>query len=54
MSSYSFVKDAQRPPDGHSDCAKCTGSACNTCTKSVPFTPAHDANACGYSVLVNG
>jgi len=41
-------------PDGMSDCAKCVGDQCNTCTKSMPFSKAYDPEACGYSNVVNG
>ena len=40
---------AQGIPDGLSDCRRCSGPQCAGC-KSVPFTPAHDAAACGYTV----
>lgn len=55
MSSYSFMDNpnSQAPPDGLSDCAKCVGSACSNC-RSVPYTKAHDPNACGYSMSENG
>ena len=50
LSSYTFMANgAQGIPDGLSDCSRCTGSQCTGC-KSVPFTPAHDPSACGYTV----
>ena len=50
LSSYSFKNgnNIQSIPDGKSDCAKCVGSACNSCTKSMPYSPAFDANSSGY------
>ena len=57
MSSYSFVdsKNAQGPPDGSSDCSRCVGSLCGTCTKSVPYTPAYDANVTiNINILLKG
>jgi len=52
MSSYSFMDNpnSQAPPDGHSDCKKCKGSACTGCTKSVSYKKAHDPNVCGYTM----
>ena len=53
LSSYTFVesKNAFGFPDGHSDCKNCVGNFCQQqCTKSVPYSPAHDPNSCGYSV----
>lgn len=56
LSSYTFLDSIQAygPPDGLSDCAKCTtnSTACK-CTKSVKYTPAFDASSCGYSVYDN-
>ena len=50
LSSYTFMSNgAQGIPDGLSDCRRCSGPQCAGC-KSVPFTPAHDASACGYTV----
>jgi len=49
LSSYSFMSNgAMGPPDGKSDCSKCVGSQCNSCTKSMPFSQAYDSNSCGY------
>jgi alpha-amylase len=39
---------AQGFPDGLSDCKNCTGDQCNSCTKSVPYQKAYDADSCGY------
>lgn len=41
-------------PDGKSDCSKCVGSVCNSCSKSMPFSKAHDPNVCGYTCVENG
>eukprot|EP00357_Protocruzia_adherens_P026188 CAMPEP_0114992454 /NCGR_PEP_ID=MMETSP0216-20121206/11954_1 /TAXON_ID=223996 /ORGANISM="Protocruzia adherens, Strain Boccale" /LENGTH=651 /DNA_ID=CAMNT_0002355929 /DNA_START=44 /DNA_END=1999 /DNA_ORIENTATION=- len=50
LSSYSFMNNgAQGIPDGFSDCSKCVGAQCNSCTKSVPFSQAHNPNVCGYT-----
>jgi alpha-amylase len=52
LSSYTFMDNgAMGPPDGLSDCSRCNGTAeqCAGC-KSVPYTPAHDPNVCGYTV----
>jgi alpha-amylase len=50
LSSYTFMSNgAQGIPDGLSDCSRCAGPQCSGC-KSVPFTPAFDADACGYTV----
>jgi alpha-amylase len=55
LSSYSFMNNGGMGiPDGKSDCSKCVGSSCNSCSKSVPFSPAFDANSCGYSCVQNG
>jgi alpha-amylase len=52
LSSYSFMDNgAAGFPDGLSDCAGYTGTA--SCI-SMAKAPAFDANACGYSVVVNG
>ncbi|KAJ7277474.1 glycoside hydrolase superfamily [Mycena rebaudengoi] len=52
LSSYSFMNNgAAGFPDGFSDCAGYTGtSSCISMAKAQAF----DANACGYSVVVNG
>jgi alpha-amylase len=55
LSSYSFMNNgASGIPDGYSDCAKCTGSACNSCSKSMKYTPAFNADSCGYDCSSNG
>ncbi|KAF7362568.1 Alpha-amylase [Mycena venus] len=52
LSSYSFMDNgAAGFPDGLSDCSGYTGTA--SCI-SMAKAPAFDANACGYSVVVNG
>ena len=53
LSSYTFRENvgAYGPPDGNSDCSKCLSETCTkACTKSMPFSAAHDPNACGYTV----
>jgi alpha-amylase len=55
LSSYTFMNNgAAGPPDGKSDCAKCTGAQCTSCSKSMKYSKAHDANVCGYTCSVNG
>ena len=55
LSSYTFMNNgAMGIPDGKSDCAKCVGSYCNSCSKSMPYSKAHDPNACGYTCVQNG
>lgn len=55
LSSYTFMNNgAAGIPDGKSDCSKCVGAMCGGCTKSMPYSKAFDANACGYTCLVNG
>ena len=39
---------AQGIPDGFSDCARCKGDQCDSCSKSMPFAQAFDADSCGY------
>jgi alpha-amylase len=49
--SQFYFNIAQQPygfPDGQSDCAKCQGPWCATCTGSMPFWPAYNASAVGY------
>jgi hypothetical protein len=41
-------------PDGSSDCANCKGDQCNSCTKSMKYTKAYDANSCGYDTGDSG
>jgi len=41
-------------PDGKSDCAKCVGDQCKSCSKSMPFSQAFKADSCGYDCLANG
>lgn len=41
LSSYSFMDSgAQGFPDGLSDCKRCVGDQCGSCTLSVPFAQA--------------
>jgi len=55
LSSYTFMNNgAMGIPDGKSDCAKCVGVQCNSCSKSMPYSKAHDANVCGYTCVENG
>jgi len=55
LSSYTFMNDgAMGIPDGRSDCTKCVGAQCNSCSKSMPFSKAHDPDVCGYTCEVNG
>ena len=41
-------------PDGLSDCSRCKGDHCGDCHKSMPYSKAHDPDACGYTCEVNG
>ena len=55
LSSYTFMNNgAQGIPDGKSDCSACTGTQCASCNKSMKYSNAHDATACGYTCTVNG
>uniref|UniRef100_A0A7S3JJD1 Alpha-amylase n=1 Tax=Euplotes harpa TaxID=151035 RepID=A0A7S3JJD1_9SPIT len=55
LSSYSFMNNgAAGFPDGRSDCSKCTGTHCGDCSKSMKYSKAYDADACGYTCSVNG
>ena len=56
LSSYSFMNNgASSPPDGNSDCNKCTGEICkNECKKSVPYQKAYDPNSKGYDTGDSG
>ena len=46
---------ASSPPDGNSDCNKCTGEICkNECKKSVPYQKAYDPNSKGYDTGDSG
>ena len=55
LSSYSFMDNgAMGPPDGKSDCSMCKGDQCNQCTKSMPFSAAHDPDVCGYTCEKDG
>ena len=45
---------AQGIPDGLSDCSACEGDQCNSCSKSMAYSKAYDANSCGYDCEVNG
>jgi len=49
LSSYSFMNNgAMGIPDGKSDCSKCVGDQCNSCSKSMPYSQAFNPNSCGY------
>lgn len=54
LSSYTFYDSigAYGFPDGKSDCKNCLdGKNCNgQCTKSMPYSQAHNPNVCGYTV----
>ena len=39
---------AQGFPDGSSDCDKCVGDQCDSCTKSMKYSKAYDDSSCGY------
>lgn len=55
LSSYTFMNNgAMGIPDGKSDCTKCVGTQCSSCNKSMPYSKAFVADACGYTCLVNG
>lgn len=55
LSSYTFMNDgAMGIPDGKSDCDACVGDQCESCNKSMPYSKAHDPDACGYTCEVNG
>lgn len=55
LSSYSFMNNgAAGFPDGKSDCANCKGDQCDSCNKSMKFSQAYDADACGYTCEVDG
>lgn len=55
LSSYTFMDNgAMGIPDGGSDCAKCVGTQCSSCTKSMAYSKAHDPNVCGYTCEENG
>jgi len=55
LSSYSFMNNgAQGVPDGKSDCNNCVGDQCNSCSKSMAYSKAHDPNVCGYTCEVDG
>jgi alpha-amylase len=47
LSSYWFTNGVMSIPDGKSDCSLCTVT-CEGC-KSMPYKPAFDPSACGYS-----
>lgn len=51
LSSFTYTGNTMNPPDGHSDCSKCVGTACSTCTKSVSYKPGYVADACGYTCV---
>lgn len=55
LSSYTFMNNgAAGFPDGRSDCDTCKGANCKDCTKSMKYSKAYDADACGYTCEVNG
>lgn len=55
LSSYSFMNNgAAGFPDGLSDCDRCKGTHCSDCSKSMKYAKAYEADACGYSNVVNG
>mmetsp|Transcript_22645 Transcript_22645/g.20125 ORF Transcript_22645/g.20125 Transcript_22645/m.20125 type:complete len:607 (+) Transcript_22645:62-1882(+) len=55
LSSYSFMNDgAAGYPDGLSDCKQCKGKQCDSCSKSMEYSKAYDADACGYTCEVDG
>jgi len=41
-------------PDGKSDCSACKGDQCSSCNKSMAYSKAFDADACGYTCEVDG
>jgi len=56
LSSYTFNDKvgAYSFPDGFSDCSRCMNETCkSTCTKSMPYSKAHDDSVCGYTVYDN-
>jgi len=55
LSSYTFMNNgAMGIPDGKSDCTACIGAQCNSCSKSMKYSKAFVADACGYTCVVNG
>jgi len=55
LSSYSFMNNgAAGFPDGLSDCDTCKGDHCDDCQKTMKFSKAYDADACGYTCEVDG
>lgn len=55
LSSYTFMDDgAMGIPDGKSDCNACVGEMCDGCNKSMSFSKAFQADACGYTCEVDG
>ena len=55
LSSYTFMNNgAAGIPDGKSDCSTCKGDQCNSCSKSMKYSPAYNSNSCGYDCIVNG
>lgn len=55
LSSYTFMDNgAAGFPDGSSSCSKCVGDQCNSCSKSMEYSPAFDDSSCGYDCEVNG
>ena len=55
LSSYTFMNNgAAGIPDGKSDCAACIGAQCTSCSKSMKYSKAFNANSCGYDCVSNG
>lgn len=56
LSGYTFMDaGAYGPPDGKSDCEKCLNTTSfGVCTKSMKYSAAYDADACGYTCYANG
>ena len=57
LSSYTFTNDgAMGIPDGKSDCSACVGDQCGSCSKSMPYSKAFNADSYSYTLrsMVNG
>lgn len=55
LSSYTFKGEAKGFPDGKSDKSKCSSEECKLkCTKSMPYSKAHDSNSKGYDCESEG
>ena len=55
LSSYTFMNNgAAGVPDGKSDCSACVGDQCDSCSMSMAYSKAFDANSCGYDCEVDG